>query len=60
MPVAQRAEDLSNDPVLVLIETEGTELTFDEWLAALKSDEPIEIDANAAEILREIRDHGEH
>jgi len=32
---------------------------FDEWLAALAGDESTEIDADAAEILREIREHGE-
>lgn len=57
--MVRRAEDLSNDPVLILIEDEGSDLTFDEWLASLKSNEPSDINANAAEILREIREHGE-
>jgi hypothetical protein len=57
--VARRAEDLANDPVLVLIEDEGSELTVEEWLASLKEDGATDVDANAAEILREIREHGE-
>lgn len=58
--VARRAEDLVNDPVLVLIEDEGSDLTVKEWLASLKEDGATEVNANAAEILREIREHGEH
>ena len=58
--MARRAEEIPNDPVLVLIEDGEPDLTtFDEWLATLASDEPTEIDADAAEILREIREHGE-
>ena len=58
--MARRAEDIPDDPVLVLIEDgEPDLLTFDGWLATLAGDEPTEIDADAAEILREIREHGE-
>lgn len=57
--MARRVEDLPNDPVLVLIEDEEPMLSFDEWLALLATDEPTEVDAQAAKILREIRDHGE-
>ena len=58
--MAHRAEDIPDYPVLVLIEDGETDLmTFEEWLATLADDEPTEIDANAAEILREIREHGE-
>jgi hypothetical protein len=57
--MARRVEDLPNDPVLVPIEDEEPTLSFDEWLALLATDEPTEVDAQAAEILREIRDHGE-
>ena len=57
--VARRAEDLANDPVLVLIEDDGPDLTVEEWLASLKEDGATEVNANAAEILREIREHGE-
>jgi hypothetical protein len=57
--MARRVEDLPNDPVLVPIEDEEPTLSFDEWLALLATDEPTEVDAQAAQILREIRDHGE-
>lgn len=57
--MARRVEDLPNDPVLVPIEDEEPMLSFDEWLALLATDEPTEVDAQAAKILREIRDHGE-
>jgi hypothetical protein len=53
-------DDIPDDPVLVVIEdTEPGSMTFDEWLASLAGDEPTDVDADAAEILREIRDHGE-
>lgn len=47
-----------NDPAVVLIDDEPT-MTFDEWLALLDGDEPTDVDANAAEIIREFREHGE-
>lgn len=34
-------------------------MAFDDWLALLATDEPTEVDADAAEVLREIREHGE-
>ena len=33
--------------------------TFDDWLALLATDEPTVVDAEAAHIIREIREHGE-
>lgn len=58
--MARRAEDIPDDPVLVLIEDgESDVTTFDEWLATLAGDEPTEVDADAAEILREIREREE-
>lgn len=57
--MARRAEDIPNDPVLVLIDDGEPEMTFDEWLELLDGDEPTATDAGAAEILREIREHGE-
>jgi hypothetical protein len=58
--MARRLEDLPDDPVLALIDDEDPSLSFDEWLALLGTDEPTEVDANAAAIVREIREHGEH
>ena len=58
--MARRIEDLPNDPVLVVINEDEAVGTFDDWLALLDSDEPTEVDAGAAEILQEIREHGEH
>ena len=59
VPMARRVEDLTNDPVLVLIEGDEPKLTTEEWLALLDEDEPTDVNANAAEILRDIREHGE-
>jgi len=47
-----------NDPVIVLIDDEPT-MDFDEWLALVDGDEPTDVDAGAAEIIREFREHGE-
>lgn len=57
--MVSRADDISNDPVLVVIDDGEAPLAFDDWLALLAADEPTNIDAEAAEIVREIREHGE-
>ncbi len=57
--MARRVEDFADDPVLVLIDEPEPVETFDEWIARLDGDEPTDVDADAAEILREIREHGE-
>jgi len=57
--MARRADDIPNDPVLVVIDDEEPTLTFDDWLALLATDEPTDVDAEAADIIREIREHGE-
>lgn len=59
MDVARSAEDLSGDPVLVVIDDDVSTMTADEWLALLAGDEPSEVDADAADIIRDIREHGE-
>ena len=41
------------------LEGDEPELTTEEWLALLDEDEPTDVNANAAEILRDIREHGE-
>lgn len=57
--MARSAEDLNDDPIIVVI-NEGDDVgTFDEWRAILADDEPSDVDADAAEVLREIREHGE-
>lgn len=59
------AEELPLDPVIVVIEeddgglTGDGGLTFDEWLALVGSDEATEVDVDAAEVLRELRNVGE-
>jgi hypothetical protein len=57
--MARPADDLPNDPLLVVVDDEEPTMTFDDWLALLATDEPTEVDADAAEVLREIREHGE-
>ncbi len=34
-------------------------MSFDDWLASLTLGDPIDVNVGAAEILREIREHGE-
>ncbi len=58
--MARRAEDIPNDPILVLIDDEEPTMTFDDWLALVAADGPTDADdAEAADIIREIREHGE-
>ncbi len=57
--MARNAEDLSADPVIVVINKRDDEGTFDDWRTILADDEPSDVDVDAAEILREIREHGE-
>lgn len=57
--VARRFEDLPEDPILVLVDDEDAMLNFDEWLALIAADEPSAVDADAAALLRGIREHGE-
>ncbi len=57
--MARRADDLPDDPVLVLIDEDEPTVSFDDWLASLTLGDPIDVNVGAAEILREIREHGE-
>ena len=58
--MARRADDIPNDPILVLIDDEEPTKTFDDWLALVAADGPADADdAAAADIIREIREHGE-
>jgi hypothetical protein len=56
--MATPAEEKPSDPALVVIDRPG-EASFDDWLAELEGDEPSAVDADAAEALREIREHGQ-
>lgn len=56
--MARRVEHLPNDPVLVVIDDDEPTLTFDAWLDLIATDEPSDVDAGAAETLREVREHG--
>jgi hypothetical protein len=58
--MARRLEDVPDDPVLVVIDEHEPVGTFDDWLALTDADEPTDVAANAADILRDIREHGEH
>ena len=58
--MARPASNMPNDPVLVVIEDPPAALTFDEWLALLATDEPTDENAQAAAVVREIRELGEH
>lgn len=57
--MARPAERFENDPVIVLIEDDEPTMTFDEWFDLLATDEPVDLGASAAELLREAREAGE-
>ncbi len=59
LDVARPVEDLPDDQVLVIIDEDEPVGTFDEWRALLAGDELSALNADAAEILRDIREHGE-
>jgi len=56
--MVRRADDLPERPVFDVVDDDEPTMTFDEWLALLATDEPTEVDANAAEMVREIREDG--
>lgn len=57
--MARRPDDVPVDPVIVVIEEPEPTMTFDEWLALVATDEPVELDIPAADLIRELREHGE-
>lgn len=59
--MARRTEDFEIDPAIVPIDdgTDTSPAAMDAWLASLRRDEPVNIAASAAEIVRDIREHGE-
>lgn len=59
--MARRTEDFEIDPVIVPIEdgTDTSPAAVQAWLASLHRDEPVELTVSVADIVREIREHGE-
>ncbi len=55
--MAKRAED--QDPVIVPTNDEEPTMTFEEWLALIDKDEPVDLGISAAELLAEAREAGE-
>jgi hypothetical protein len=48
------------DPVVVLIpDPAPATMTFDEWLALVGKNEPVDIDISAVQLLAEVREHDE-
>jgi hypothetical protein len=59
--MARRTEDFEIDPVIVRIDdaSDTSPAAMDGWLADLHRDEPVNPSVSAAEIVRDIREHGE-
>ena len=59
--MARRTEDFEIDPVIVPIEdgTDTSPAAVQAWLASLHRDETVELTVSVADIVREIREHGE-
>ncbi len=59
--MARRTEDFEIDPVIVPIEdgTDTSPAAVQAWLASLHRDEAVELTVSVADIVREIREHGE-
>lgn len=55
--MVRRAEE--HDPAVVLINDEEPSMTFEEWLALIADDEPVDLGISAAELLAEARAAGE-
>lgn len=51
--MARRADDLSTDPAVVLIEEPAE--SFDAWLRELLVDPPVELDTTGAELVAQAR-----
>ena len=59
--MARRTEDFEIDPAIVPIDdgTDTSPAAMEAWLASLHRDEPVNLSVSAAEVVREIREHGE-
>jgi len=56
--VARRAPEPPSDPILVLVD-DAPIGDLDTWLRRVTADGPTETNADAAQLLREIREQGE-
>jgi hypothetical protein len=54
-----RLADVPEDPVIVVVGDEEPAMSLEQWLMLLEADEPTDVDAGAAEVIREIREYGE-
>jgi predicted nucleic acid-binding protein len=52
--MAKRANDLGTDPVIVVI-PDDFDVTFDEWLATLRRDEPLKLPVTSAQLVAEAK-----
>jgi len=57
--MVRSASDLPGVQVVVVIEEPDSSHTFDDWLRSTASDQPITADLRAAQLIRELREHGE-
>ena len=59
--MARRTEDFEIDPTIVPIDdsTDTSPAAMEAWLASLHRDEPVNLSVSTAEVVREIREHGE-
>ncbi len=59
--MAKRVEDMELDPLVVPIDHDAdvSAPRVKEWLSRLAHDDRVELSASPAELLREIREHGE-
>lgn len=47
------------DPVIVPVDDRKLTMTFEEWLAVIDEDEPVDLGVSAAELLTDAREVGE-
>lgn len=59
--MARRTEDFEIDPAIVPIDDDSdtSPAAMDAWLVTLHHDEPVNLSVSVAEIVRNIREHGE-
>ncbi len=58
--MARRAEDTAGDDSVIVVVNEAQPMMIRaDWLRLLEADGPTDVDAHAAEIVRELREHCE-